>query len=62
MQLDRLSLELYFNPHSHKGSDWYQGQHDGFGSAISIHTPIKGVTGIKGSMTDSAVQFQSTLP
>ncbi len=39
-----------FNPHSHEGSDLMRARMDFALSAISIHTPMKGVT------------FQSTLP
>ena len=34
---------LYFNPHSHEGSD-YEQVNAGFIPYISIHTPMKGVT------------------
>ena len=35
---------MYFNPHSHEGSDIQRSQDSSYYSMISIHTPTKGVT------------------
>ena len=51
---------VYFNPHSHKGSDTLMFFRL-IKSAISIHTPTRGVTVELGSDL-AEVQFQSTLP
>ena len=51
---------MYFNPHSHKGSDRNRSCLRS-GSGISIHTPTRGVT--NKSIAEKEVQvFQSTLP
>ena len=49
-----------FNPHTHEGSDWWAWRCSGL-SAVSIHTPTKGVTNFK-NMGFSEYMFQSTHP
>ena len=51
---------LYFNPHSHEGSDRIKWKYCGW-TQISIHTPTKGATVSNGSIVDG-LKFQSTLP
>ena len=56
------TLLLYFNPHSHEGSD-FLGVHITLKkSDISIHTPTKGVTRPKTHPLGTLIKFQSTLP
>ena len=50
----------YFNPHSHEGSDDLKSDTHQT-TAISIHTPTRGATGIL-KKTVYTEQFQSTLP
>ena len=35
---------VYFNPHSHAGSDYAEVEYNEFADEISIHTPTQGVT------------------
>ena len=56
----QLRHVIYFNPHSHKGSDDAEGSCDRI-CAISIHTPTRGVTGLYLSNGNVYI-FQSTLP
>ena len=46
-----LNIILYFNPHSHEGSDDYTDGGDTGLTAISIHTPTRGVTHERSQMS-----------
>ena len=52
---------MYFNPHSHKGSDVFLDSVIEV-KDISIHTPTRGVTETSSHMWLLSGQFQSTLP
>ena len=54
--------ERHFNPHSHEGSDGAALAAGAVASAISIHTPTKGVTPWLNAIALEHNVFQSTLP
>ena len=56
-----LLVHFYFNPHSHKGSDFIRILLS-CSVLISIHTPTKGATMHQDLLFDVVRKFQSTLP
>ena len=56
-----VSIGIYFNPRSHKGSDWfYSGNY--VHERISIHAPTRGATFHISKFHKCLNAFQSTLP
>ena len=55
------STQTYFNPRSHKGSD-YTLKNGGYYISISIHAPTRGATALSEVSNISLPIFQSTLP
>ena len=55
-------MEGYFNPHTREGCDGATGRDDSGVRAISIHTPVKGVTTIEAMIWDKSARISIHTP